>query len=81
MTHRDALPITMEDLTKDWNRWISDSSLQSTQRFGQYFINKHLRRGYVWPDCYYADTKNAWEMLFQWINNPSPTTYPKLAYQ
>lgn len=81
MTCRQAMPMSMDDLTNDWRIWINDSSLQSTQRFGQYVVNKHLARGYVWPDCYYADTNKAWEMLFQWINNPNPVSYPKIAYQ
>ena len=81
MTHRQAMPMSMDDLANDWRIWINDSSLQSTQRFGQYVVNKRLARGYVWPDCYYADTGKAWEMLLQWINNSNPASYPKIAYQ
>ena len=81
MSHRQALPMSMDDLTNDWRFWINDTSLQSTQRFGQYVLNKRLARGYAWAECYYAGTNEAWEMLFQWINDTNPKKHPKLVYQ
>jgi len=75
MIHREALPITMEQLTEDWRTWIGDKSLH-TQRFGQYVVNKRLTPGWCWPRCYYADTTSAWTMLFAWINQDKPTYYP-----
>lgn len=78
--NRASLPITMQNLTEDWRIWIGDSSLQSTLRFGQYVLNKHLASGYAWAECYYASTEVAWQMLFNWVNNTSPSKYPKLIF-
>lgn len=77
--NRSFLPITMEDLTEDWRKWINDSSLQSALRFGQYVLNKRLARGVSWPECYYANTEQAWGMLFDWINgNDQLKTQPRV---
>lgn len=72
-----ALPVTMMNLTQDFAYWVSQPDLARTQRFGQYFINKHLRPGYIWPEVFYADSGKAWTLLFGWINQNQLTSYPR----
>ena len=78
--NKDLLPISMDTLTEDWRRWSSDYSLQKALRFGQYVLNKRLTRGAAWPECFYADTSDAWKLLSDWINNRHIKNPPRILF-
>jgi hypothetical protein len=56
--------LTFEQLTACHDFYMSDSSLRSTQRFGQYVWNKWGRE--PWPLLYYeTDGGKAYDMLYK----------------
>ena len=55
------IDISYEELTRLWNQWIGDSSLWYL-RFGQYVLNRY---DVVWPECYYAGTSKAYQLLYE----------------
>lgn len=56
------IELSLKELTKFWNTWVQDKSLQGRQRFGQYVLNRYP---VVWPECYYAETNTAYEFLLK----------------
>ncbi len=58
------MELTTEELRTLWNTWSSDSSLRSTLRFGQFVCNRKIQAGFCWPECYYASTDVAYQMLY-----------------
>ena len=62
---KSALDLSEEELRKLWKTWINDSSLKSELRFGQFVCNRKLPKMSAWPDCYYADTEKAYNLLYK----------------
>jgi hypothetical protein len=59
------LELTKQQLQDCWTIWISDSSLRSELRFGQYVYNKFAVSGVTdpWPALFY-EKNNAYSMLY-----------------
>lgn len=60
-----VLILTKQDLQKAHVTYISDSSLRSELRFGQYIWNKFGVKGKTWPLLYYeTDGGRAYNMAY-----------------
>jgi len=53
--------VEINHLQQQWTHWVDN---YTDQRFGQYYCNRFLPKGYVWPKLFYATSKEAYTMLY-----------------
>jgi hypothetical protein len=68
------MELTEEELRQLWSTWMTDRTLQTEFRFGQFVCNRKLQPGWVWAEVYYASTEVAWQRLYELASKQKPFT-------